>query len=320
MNPIYFSTLLRLTLRTSSYIFLAFIFFSCSKQQETTENIHFFIISDWGYNGASDQMKVARQIEAVAAKARPDFILTCGDNFQYSGVQSADDSLWKINYEQVYDVSSLKIPWYPVLGNHDYYGNADAEIEYSHKNQYWRMPSRYYSFVTSPFRKVTIRFIMLDTPDLVNRYNNLADTNNTDSIPQIRWMKDILAGSKQDWIFVLGHYPVFSGGIAHGDTKELISLLNPVFESNHVDFYICGHDHDFEHARSAGKNTEYIVTGTGGSIRPVTGNSRTVFCLSSLGFTDISVSKGTATVRFITCEGDTAYSFTKINPEYEKDY
>jgi tartrate-resistant acid phosphatase type 5 len=277
-----------------------------------TSILHFFVIGDWGWNGSAGQTKVAHQMDSLAIKVKPKFILTCGDNFQYKGVKSVDDTLWKINYEQVYNFSSLKIPWYPALSNHSYLGNVNAEIEYSKKNKYWCMPARYYSFTkgTDTFK---VRFIILDTQDLINSYNNLSYRTNINSIEQIRWLNKILIESKQDWIFIIGHHPVFSSG-RHGNTKRLVSLLKPILESYNVDFYICGHDHDFEHVRLPNKNTEYIVTGTGGSTRPIKGNSKTVFCLSTLGFTCISVSKKNTELDFITGDGVIAYSFTKTKP------
>jgi hypothetical protein len=274
-----------------------------------TSTIHFFVISDWGWNGSAGQIRVAHQMDNLALKVKPEFILTCGDNFQFGGVKSVDDPLWKINYEQVYNYNSLKIPWYPALSNHSYRGNINAEIEYSKRNKYWCMPASYYTFVKST-GTFAIRFIILDTQGLINSYSILSDRTKINSIEQIRWLKTVLTGSKQDWIFVIGHHPVFSSG-RHGDTKQLISLLKPVLESYNVDFYICGHDHDFEHARLPDKNTEYIVTGTGGSLRPVEGNSKTVFCLSTLGFTYISVSKKTTQLDFITGDGNIAYSYIK---------
>jgi hypothetical protein len=277
-----------------------------------TSSLHFFVISDWGWNGSKGQTEVAHQMDNLAIKVKPKFIITCGDNFQHDGVKSVDDILWKINYEQVYNFNSLKIPWYPALSNHSHLGNVNAEIEYSKRNKYWCMPARYYSFVKSS-GTCKIRFIILDTQDLVNSYDNLSDSTKINSIEQIRWLNKILIESKQDWIFVIGHHPVFSSGF-HGNTEELVSMLKPILESSNTDFYICGHDHDFEHVRLPNKNTEYIVTGTGGSLRPIEGNSKTVFYSSTLGFTCISVLDKTAEVDFITSDGVIAYCFTKTKP------
>ena len=47
------------------------------------------------------------------------------------GVTSEDDPQFQAKFEDTFPAASLQIPWYLVGGNHDYYGNIDAQIEYS---------------------------------------------------------------------------------------------------------------------------------------------------------------------------------------------
>jgi hypothetical protein len=75
--------------------------------------------------------KAAHTVEA-------DFIVSTGDNFYPSGVASVQDPLWKRSFEDVYTAFSLQEEWYPVLGNHDYDGDAQAQIEYSRISRRWR--------------------------------------------------------------------------------------------------------------------------------------------------------------------------------------
>jgi tartrate-resistant acid phosphatase type 5 len=274
-------------------------------------SLHFFVISDWGYNGTSNQKEVESEMNLISQYVGLNFILTCGDNFQNTGVQSINDPLWYSNYENIYDDSALLVPWYPALGNHDYFGKPDAQVAYSATSDYWNMPARYYTFVKEVDAISSVRFIVLDTPGLLSAYQSLKDLTKYETIAQYSWLRTLLSGAKEKWIIVTGHHPVFSASPFHGDTKDLIILIKPLFDKYNIDFYICGHDHDFEHAREIGKNTEYIVTGTGGIVRREGFNERTVYSMSVLGFTYISVASNNAKLYFITSDGNIGYSFEK---------
>ncbi len=271
--------------------------------------LDFFVLSDWGYNGHDDQRKVAGQMEQVASLVNPHFILTCGDNFQEEAINSPLDSLWSANYEQVYRDSSLFLPWYPALGNHDYSGDPEAQVAYSALSKRWQMPARYYSFVQSVDTNTIARFIILDTEGLIRDYKKLKDASKYKSISQYVWLKEVLSETTADWVFIVGHHPVYSASSYHGDTKEMKVMINPLLDAYNVDFYLCGHDHNFEHAQE--ECTDYIVTGTGGYVRSADSNKRTVFSVSRLGFTHISLSRNLAQLHFITAEGKIAYRYEK---------
>jgi len=280
-------------------------------RRNDSSSLHVFVLSDWGFSGSSNQRKVANEMSLTSKLVGLNFILTCGDNFQLAGVDSVNDPLWKINYEDVYNDSSLLVPWYPALGNHDCMGNPDAQVEYSKTSKYWKMPARYYSFVEKVDSKDSVRFIVLDTQGLIQEYQSLTDKNDYETIAQYRWLKEILSAAKEKWIIVTGHHPVFSASIYHGDTNEMKEIIKPLFDQYKVDFYICGHDHDFEHAREMGEYTDYIVTGTGGDPRYIGSNKRTIYSLSTLGFTYLSISGNYVKLNFITADGKIGYRYTK---------
>lgn len=91
------------------------------------------ILSRWLAQGGSiNQEAVARAMsvhanESAAASSPIQCVLSLGDNFYNNGVASVQDSLWEMAFRQVYMKygSSLRVPWHPVFGNHDYgYGAA----------------------------------------------------------------------------------------------------------------------------------------------------------------------------------------------------
>jgi len=179
--------------------FIALYSFTYKKEKES---LHFFIISDWGWNGGKFQQEVADQMTLSAQKIEPSFIVSCGDNFQVQGVASVQDPLWLSNFENIYKDPSLQVDWYPVLGNHDYKGNTQAEIDYSNISRRWRMESRYYSLVKRVNDSVSVRLIFLDTSPLVNDYYDkpgFPDIVKQDTAKQVAWLKDVLAHSKEQW-------------------------------------------------------------------------------------------------------------------------
>ena len=251
----------------------------------------------------------------TAIQADPEFIISVGDNFQVNGVQSVNDPLWMTSYENIYKTPGLLVDWYPVLGNHDYKGNPDAEVKYSEISRRWRMPARYYTIVKKVNDSIFVRFIFTDTSPMVNQYykeDEYAKTVVTeDTAKEMTWLRTVLANAKEQWIFVVGHHPVFSASPKHGNTPELIKKFKPLFDKYNVDIYFCGHDHDMQHLKPAGSKVDYIVTGSGGETRKTGKDENSLFSLSESGFTLISINGKELTLYFINTKGQIVYSMTK---------
>ncbi len=107
--------------------------------------LHFMSIGDWGRNGEYDQLEVAKQMGLWGADHPNNFVISNGDNFYPKGVISEFDPLWHYSFENIYTAHSLQCDWYPVLGNHDYHTDVDAQLRYSKISRRWDMPARYYS-------------------------------------------------------------------------------------------------------------------------------------------------------------------------------
>lgn len=90
------------------------------------------------------------------------FTISLGDNFYPEGVVDEYDKKFKYLWEDVY---LDKKPWYIIAGNHDYYGNVTAELEYAKKSTKWIYPSKYYDMYIG---EVDAYFIFLDTEILSN--------------------------------------------------------------------------------------------------------------------------------------------------------
>jgi len=276
---------------------------------------NFMIVSDWGWNGYGKQLDVADQMAKTADSTDAKFIATCGDNFQISGVASTQDPLWMTNFENIYRGNSLQVEWFPVFGNHDYKGNTQAEIDYSKISRRWRMTEHYYTFVKKINDSISARFIFIDTPPLIGEYRNnpagYPDAVKQDADKEIKWLKDVLANSKEQWKLVFGHHPVYSASKKHGNTQEMIDRVKPLLEQYDAQFYICGHDHDMQHLHERGGKVEYIVTGTGGETRPSSSNELSVFSKSEPGFSVISLKADSLKFCFVGTNGNIIYSFSR---------
>jgi tartrate-resistant acid phosphatase type 5 len=267
----------------------------------------FFIIGDWGRNGEHNQQTVADQMGKLGDTFDPEFVLNTGDNFYCCGVASTEDPQWMASFENIYKAHSLNIPWYSVLGNHDYHGNPQAEIDYSRKSQRWKMPDRYYTFVENG-----VRFVFVDTSPFLKNYQKhasaYADIAKQDTRRQLAWLDSVLANSKETWKIVIGHHPVYSTG-KHGNTQELIDELKPRLEKYGVQVYFCGHDHDLQYQKPAGSPVNYLVSGAGSEHRPNKPDpAMTRFAQSTSGFMAASLRDDSLHISVIDYEGKLIYS------------
>lgn len=281
----------------------------------SANGLRFYIVSDWGFNGYYNQTEVADLMVKTAEFASPKFIVSCGDNFQTNGVCSTRDPLWKVNFEDVYKHPVFNVDWFPVLGNHDYKGSTQAIIDYSKISRRWNIPAHYYTLTKKADSTTTVRFIFIDTPALLSEYRNnpeeYPDATRENPSVQLNWLKKVLSSNTANFTFIFGHHPLYSASPKHGDTNELISMLKTIFDQYKVDFYICGHDHDFQHLKPSNSFTDYFVTGTCGKIRETGKDENTLFSISKPGFTVVSIDSDQAKIQFVGAPENVIYKFVK---------
>ncbi|MBV9673249.1 MAG: metallophosphoesterase, partial [Verrucomicrobia bacterium] len=123
--------------------------------------LKFLVIGDWGRQGQIDQIGVARQLLKTTQKRKCNFVISVGDNFYENGVQTPEDPQWQTSFENVY--GDLRLPWYAILGNHDYRGKPDAQLQYAINHPNWRMPARYYCLTQTLKYDSVAQFFFIDT-------------------------------------------------------------------------------------------------------------------------------------------------------------
>lgn len=241
---------------------------------------------------------------AEAAGSR--FVISAGDNFYESGVQSVTDTQWKTSFEDVYTAPSLQTPWYTVLGNHDHRGSAQAQVDYSRVSPRWRMPSRYYAVSGAQHGAPHRDLFFLDTTALVAGYGPASPPAlQRAATAQLDWLDAELGRSRAAWKLVVGHHPVHSGGSQHGDTPALLAKVKPLLETHGVQAYLNGHDHDLQHVRRG--PVDYIGTGAGSAVRAVRPIEGTRFCVARPGFALFNLSAETLALEFRDFTGATIY-------------
>ena len=77
---------------------------------------------------------------------------------------------------------------------------------------------------------------------------------------QLKWLEDTLAASTADYLWVVGHYPIYSQ-CSHGPTSSLIKNVLPLMKKYKASGYIAGHDHCSGYYYDA--NMAFVVAGAG---------------------------------------------------------
>jgi 3',5'-cyclic AMP phosphodiesterase CpdA len=277
---------------------------------------NFIIANDLGRNGYFDQKPIAQTMGEWAGKADIDFVVAAGDVHHFNGVASVSDPLWMTNFELIYPHPELMLDWYPILGNHEYRGNTQAVLDYSKVSRRWVMPSRYYTMVKKVDDSVSIRLLFIDTAPLIQKYRqqkeDYPDAYKQDDLLQLHFIDSVLSVSKEKWKIVIGHHPIYAQTQKDdSERSDLQTRLDPVIRKYNVDFYVCGHIHNFQHIRKNESPVNYIVNSSASGSRPVEAIDGTVFSSDKTGFSICSVSDDKFTFYFIDKDGNEIYSYSK---------
>ena len=278
--------------------------------------LNFIVMGDWGRNGADHQKEVAVQMGKTATEIISEFTISTGDNFYPSGVISEFDPSFKYSFEDIYTDFHLQWDWYPVLGNHDYKSNPDAQVKYSKISRRWKMPARYYSKLISipgdTASKILILFI--DTNPLIPEFYSNAEYGPNvkiqDSTKQKQWINKELSNKSANikWKIVVGHHPLYTGGSRTDayDTKAIRRILQPLFDKYGVDAYLAGHEHSLQHLVNG--KTQYFISGSASERTPVHLIPESKMVASEYGFMVFSVSKDKMVVNTIDYTGKIIYT------------
>ncbi|KAJ4825222.1 Purple acid phosphatase 17 [Turnera subulata] len=230
-------------------------------------SLSFLVIGDWGRRGLFNQSRVALQMGKIGQKLDTDFVISTGDNFYDDGLKGLDDPAFEESFTKIYTAKSLQKRWYSVLGNHDYRGDALAQLHPFLR----KIDTRWLCLRSFILDAEIAEFFFLDTSPFVDAY--FIDKEHTYDwrgvTPRKAFLHNLLKDlesalreSTATWKIVVGHHAIRSAGY-HGDTEELIQKVLPILEANNVDFYMNGHDHCLEKITGHGSRIQFLTSGAG---------------------------------------------------------
>lgn len=245
----------------------------------------FIAIGDQGM-GNPRQWQVAGAMASLAEETVLDFVVLLGDNFYRYGVEDVDDLQWRYKFENVYRGALLSVPFYAVLGNHDYGGNEQAQLDYARIGRgtsRWQMPAKdYVEYYGRVGEDALLRVIYLDTTP--GARNVMFTAMQADAL---------LDGNDAVWTVIATHSPVRTARQFY-DVESLRAALLPILTRHGVDLYLSGHDHNMQ-VIERDEEPLYVVTGTGGKWGDVISKAPypgLLFSSVSLGFTHVRASPG----------------------------
>lgn len=289
-------------------------------QADKPAEARFLLIGDWG-RGPEDagrhaaQRQVAEAMGRATADQPPRAVICLGDNFYPAGAPTADSPLFTTAFEQVYTAPSLQVPFWILLGNHDYYVSARGALDYSAQRRgsgRWTLPDRHWSRTVEVAPDRRAKFVMLDTCAFVKKYrvkgegpHAMPEVRTLDAAAQLAWLDQELSEPGIAWRIVCGHHPIWSGG-GHGDTAELKELVLPILRRHRVHVYACGHDHHGQvHAR---EGLTHVISGHASDAREAKPTEGSVFLDRGTGFADLTLGGDKGALRMRDADGKVIFT------------
>jgi acid phosphatase len=264
----------------------------------------FLVLGDWGRFGHGNQHIVADRMAETGMEIGAEFVLTVGDNFYENGVTGVDDPHWQGSFEDIYAAPSLQVPWYASLGNHDYRGNSQAQLDYRSKNGRWNMPGRWYSFRKRTPDGTVVEFFVIDTTPMIAGYHrdHRTKVDGQDIEGQLRWLDERLAASRADWKIVVGHHPVVRYGAADKTAPaDLLDRVDPILQRHRVPLYLHGHNHNLQHVQQG--LTDYICAGAGSQNDDECKDNGGDFCALKPGFVACAINRSNMRIGYRDADG-----------------
>ncbi len=232
---------------------------SCAGFAEIDQNKNFFIVvgdtqrtSHWEFWREKNERERRLIIDEITRRG-PAFVVHLGD----LTTRGSSKKHWEEFDDMHREFRKNKIPYLPVLGNHDFYGNNQKALQ----NYFGRFPNlgqrRWYSF---KWKKIA--FIMVDS--------NFSTLTKEQIREQTEWFRSQLQTFDEnkaiDYIIVCSHEPPFTNSRVIKPNKDVESFFaNAFLQIQKGGLFFSGHSHSYERFKVHDKF--FVVCGGGGGPR-----------------------------------------------------
>ncbi|CAG8681795.1 9393_t:CDS:2, partial [Cetraspora pellucida] len=218
---------------------------------------------------------------------------TAIDPVDHEGVLSPDDPKWKGYWLDVYGGQLKNVQWFSVAGNHDWYANVTAEVDYFGDDD-----SRFFLPSLITLEKLLLVIMLRPLNGTLKDFNLYTNDQIT---ARLDWLDQQLQDNQDaDWLFVVGHHPLVGDcGLKNTAKYYLMYLIPPVLAKNNASGYFNGHAHELSYmAPSSSSSVAYFGSGDGGATLGSGCTHPTWSAPFTFGFLSITISADGKTLSF----------------------
>jgi tartrate-resistant acid phosphatase type 5 len=224
--------------------------------------VDLMMVGDFGFKNTG-QKNTAASMDIVAQKFKPMAILGLGDLVYPDGAKGSFKNIEE-RWSNIYlRYSSLKLPWFMCLGNHDWGSDARKMIEFagssSNTGGHWKLPSAWYktSFTSAA---TSVELFMIDSMVWMKKVSKyLGSSAKAD---QEKWLREQLGKSKADWKVVALHHPIYVWGSKNSIGGPSFNPLVPILHEHRASVALMAHFHHQNVIQRGG--ITYALSGSGG--------------------------------------------------------
>ncbi len=183
----------------------------------------------------------------------PAFVVHLGDLIAYGSSKRDWDDFDELNRE----LRRKDIPYFPILGNHEYYGRKETALQYYFDRFPYLEQRRWYSFHWK-----NVGLLMVDS--------NFSKLTSGEVEEQSQWYLDELGRFEEienvSFVIVCCHHPPFTNSkVVRPNEKVKTRFVDPFLRHSKTRLFFSGHTHSYERFEFEGKF--FIVSGGGGGPR-----------------------------------------------------